>query len=76
MSEQLERIPAEEKDLTYKLHALPDNWQHMDYYDFLEARRPMMARVIRQAFRKLSYRQVERDAKLEKLAGKESDNSV
>ena len=31
-------------------HALPDGWEHMSYQDFLTARRPLLARVVRDAF--------------------------
>jgi hypothetical protein len=42
-------------------HALPDNWQSMDYDTFLTARRTLMAQVVRDAFGQLdsdSYRPV------------------
>lgn len=32
------------------LHALPDGWEQMEYRDFLEKRRKLMARIIREAF--------------------------
>lgn len=35
-------------------HALPDNWENMEYEEFLEARRSKMAEVVRAAFEKLS----------------------
>jgi hypothetical protein len=35
-------------------HALPDGWQDMDYYQFLAARRRLMAGVIRAGFQRLS----------------------
>lgn len=34
-------------------HALPDGWEHMEYGKFLERRREMMARVVRDAYEKL-----------------------
>lgn len=34
-------------------HALPDDWSKMDYQDFLEARRKMMAKVIRDGYEKM-----------------------
>lgn len=34
-------------------HALPNGWEDMDYHDFLEARRKLMAQVIRRGFEKL-----------------------
>jgi predicted HTH transcriptional regulator len=35
-------------------HALPDGWESMEYQQFLEARREGIARVIRDAYRKLA----------------------
>ena len=35
-------------------HALPDNWENMEYSEFLQSRRLLMADVIREAFAKLS----------------------
>lgn len=35
-------------------HALPENWTTMEYGEFLEQRRKSMARVIREAFRRLT----------------------
>lgn len=32
------------------VHALPDGWENMSYADFLAARRPAMAKVIRRGF--------------------------
>lgn len=37
----------------YRWHALPDGWENMDYGDFLQNRRLLMAEVIREAFTKL-----------------------
>ncbi|OEY23554.1 hypothetical protein A0K93_03210 [Corynebacterium sp. BCW_4722] len=34
-------------------HALPDGWHSMDYHEFLDARRALIAAVIRDAFAKL-----------------------
>lgn len=36
------------------LHALPDDWETMEYSDFLECRRPLMAAIIRRGFESLS----------------------
>lgn len=38
----------------HHFHALPDRWETMEYEHFLEARRPLMSVVIRQAFEALS----------------------
>lgn len=37
----------------YHLHALPSNWENMEYSQFLETRRNMMAEVIREGYRSL-----------------------
>jgi len=37
----------------YKWHALPDGWQDMDYDDFLQKRRELMAEVVREGYQKL-----------------------
>jgi hypothetical protein len=44
--------PEEWPRLRY-LHALPDDWEHMQYEEFLAQRRVLMARVIRDGFDKL-----------------------
>lgn len=47
------RMPPDE-DLRMRFwHALPDRWEEMDYHTFLEARRKMIADVIRAGFSKL-----------------------
>lgn len=35
------------------LHALPDGWETMDYFDFLAARRKAIAKVVREGFERL-----------------------
>jgi hypothetical protein len=35
-------------------HALPDEWETMDYHQFLAARRSLMASIIRRGFETLS----------------------
>jgi hypothetical protein len=43
--------PALREEL--RLHALPDGWEHMNYREFLEKRRILMAQVTRDGFAKL-----------------------
>jgi len=38
----------------YHWHALPDAWEQMQYREFLEARRILIARVIQEAYQKLT----------------------
>jgi len=44
---------AELKEMMH-WHALPEGWQEMSYQDFLVARRPLIAKVIRQGYEKLT----------------------
>ncbi len=37
----------------YRLHALPENWEHAEYHAFLEQRRELMAQIIREGYNKL-----------------------
>ena len=47
-------IPADRLARQVKLHALPIGWEQLEYQDFLEKRRLLIARVIRDAFGSLS----------------------
>ena len=49
----LERFSSEAAEMYY-WHALPANWESMDYLEFLVERRRLMAAVIRDAFQRLS----------------------
>ena len=44
------RFEQKEFDHMCRLHALPLNWEHLDYRAFLEKRREMMARVISEGY--------------------------
>jgi hypothetical protein len=44
------RLSESEKASMYHWHALPDNWEHMPYEDFLVARRKKMAGLVRSAY--------------------------
>ena len=44
------RFNTEELEQMYRLHALPQNWQHLDYRDFLEKRRELIAGVIAEGY--------------------------
>lgn len=58
------RFGEEELEEMMYWHALPENWHHMEYRDFLEERRQRIARVTRDGFRKLTERTKEVRAKL------------
>jgi len=45
-----ERFSAEDLEEMCYWHCLPKDWQHMEYADFLSARRELMAGVIRDGF--------------------------
>jgi len=49
-----ERFKAEELKTMMQWHALPDGWQNMGYENFLVARRPLIAEVIRKGYEKLT----------------------
>ncbi|WP_134217743.1 hypothetical protein [Pelotomaculum sp. FP] len=53
MKDQLAKIPADEKDGVYAVHALPDGWEQMKYADFLSQRRGLMAKVIKRGYERL-----------------------
>lgn len=44
------RFSQTELDRMYQLHALPPNWENLDYKTFLEKRRELIARVIAEGF--------------------------
>jgi hypothetical protein len=48
------RFSAVDLEQMRYLHALPDDWQQMDYFDFLTARRKLIAHVTRDGFARLS----------------------
>lgn len=53
------RFSQTELDRMYRLNALPPNWEHMDYRDFLEKRRELMSQVIAQGFATLATVNIE-----------------
>lgn len=48
------RFGTDELSRMYHWHALPENWEHLDYRDFLEKRRELMAQVIAAGYRTLT----------------------
>jgi hypothetical protein len=51
-----------ELDEMYRLHALPQDWEHMPYNDFLEKRRELMAQVIREGYSTFDLYHKEKEA--------------
>lgn len=49
-----ERFSEAELARMYYYHALPENWEQMEYSDFLEKRRELMAQIIREGYRTLT----------------------
>ena len=47
------RFSPEDWKRMHELHALPENWENMDYTDFLTERRKLMAAIIRRGFESL-----------------------
>lgn len=52
------RFSKEELARQYRWHALPDIWEQMNYGDFLEQRRELIAQVIREGYKTLGAEQV------------------
>ena len=50
----LDRLSNSEKDLMYYWHALPLNWQELDFNSFLIERRKLIAKVVSDAYYKIS----------------------
>lgn len=53
MKDQLAKIDPTEKGSIYADHALPEDWEHMDYFDFLSKRRALMAEVVKRGYERL-----------------------
>lgn len=54
LKKSLSHFSREEKENMYFWHALPENWEKMEYEKFLVERRKLIAKVISHAFDKLS----------------------
>jgi hypothetical protein len=61
-----ERFSQGELDKMYHYHALPIQWENMEYRDFLEERRELIAQVIAEGFKSLSFspREIEAEKEL------------
>jgi hypothetical protein len=55
----ISRFNKEELSLMYHWHALPKNWEQLDYQEFLEQRRELIAQVILEGYKTLAAEQVE-----------------
>ena len=61
LPEMKTRFSQAELDRMYRLHALPPNWDHLEFRDFLEKRRELMAQVIAEGYATLTAGEVEED---------------
>jgi len=48
------RFSPQKLHLMCHWHALPKDWKKMDYFDFLESRRNLMAKIIRDGYKKIA----------------------
>lgn len=66
-----ERFTQGELDQMYHYHALPEQWENMEYREFLEKRRELIAQVIAEGYKTLSItdtdKVVEEEPDIEKL---------
>ena len=50
------RLDSSQLEEQMRLHALPEGWHEMTYEKFLDARRPLMTEVVRDAYKRLRSR--------------------
>ncbi|MBC8468351.1 MAG: DUF262 domain-containing protein [Planctomycetes bacterium] len=62
LPEMTARFEQSVLDRMYRHHALPDNWEHLEYREFLEKRRELMAQVIAEGYATLIASEIEQDA--------------
>lgn len=62
LPEMKARFNQEELDRMYRLHALPPNWEHLEFRDFLEKRRELMAQIIAEGYATLMAGEIEDDS--------------
>jgi len=62
LPEMKARFSPAELDRMYQLHALPPNWEHLEFRDFLEKRRELMAQVIAEGYATLMAGEIKDDS--------------
>ena len=62
LPEMKERHSQSELNRMYRHHALPNNWEHLEYRDFLEKRRELMAQMIAEGYATLIATEIDEDA--------------
>jgi hypothetical protein len=60
LPELASRFNKKELARMYHWHALPENWEHLNYREFLEQRRELIAQIILEGYKTLETGQVER----------------
>lgn len=55
------RFSQTEIERMYRLHALPLKWEHLDYSEFLEKRRELMAKVIAEGYASLMIGEIKEE---------------
>jgi hypothetical protein len=70
------RFSAGAWDRMCRLHALPEGWETLSYEEFLERRRALMARVIRNGFEALSLERRDPDARNDISEGTSDEQPV
>jgi len=53
------RFGADDLTQMYHWHALPENWEHLEYKEFLEQRRELMAQIIQEGYKTLTAKPAE-----------------
>jgi len=61
------RFKPTELERIYRLHALPPNWEHLPYQEFLEKRRELMAQVIAEGYSTLMAGEIVEDLATEEF---------
>lgn len=61
------RFSNTELERMYHLHALPPNWEHLEYQEFLQKRRELMAMVIAEGYKTLTAGEVHPEEAVEEF---------
>lgn len=67
LPEMEKRFSQHELERMYHLHAIPPNWEHLDYREFLEKRRELIAKIIEEGYATLMTEKIEEDLGLTEL---------
>jgi hypothetical protein len=65
--EMADRFKKDRLDRMYRMHALPPDWENMNYREFLEVRRELMAQVIAEGYSTLVSGETDSDLTEEEL---------